>query len=43
MLARGRASRYEKWFDVEWTVPGRDGRIMLPVLGDELPPVTPRD
>ena len=38
VLAKGRASRYAAWFDVDWDVPDArlEGRILLPVLGDTL-------
>ena len=35
VLERGRASRYADWFDIEWDAPGADGKVVLPVLGDE--------
>src|SRR5688572_1196558 len=38
MLANGRGSRYAHWFDVDWDVsdPALNGRVLVPVLGDEL-------
>ena len=36
LLERGRGSRFADWFDVDWDAPGADGKIVLPVLGDEL-------
>jgi (1->4)-alpha-D-glucan 1-alpha-D-glucosylmutase len=34
VLREGRASAYERWFDVDWDAQG--GRILLPVLGSPL-------
>ena len=44
VLARGRASRWAHWFDVDWESPDPAfrGRVMLPVLGDYLPDVLGR-
>ncbi|HEU4565775.1 MAG TPA: malto-oligosyltrehalose synthase, partial [Gemmatimonadaceae bacterium] len=44
VLARGRASRWAHWFDVDWADrPQRlRGRILLPVLGDDLDAVIER-
>src|SRR5919202_919924 len=40
VLTHGRASRYAKWFDIDWDAhPKRRGKVVLPVLGDELPAV----
>ena len=38
MLANGRESIYGHWFDVDWEAPdpALHGRVLLPVLGDEL-------
>ena len=36
VLRRGAASRYAGWFDVDWDAPGAGGKVVLPVLGDEL-------
>src|SRR4051812_32632366 len=36
VLERGRSSAYADWFDIDWDAPGARGRIVLPVLGDEL-------
>ena len=44
VLARGRASRYARWFDIDWDAPQRwlKERVMVPVLGDELDAVLER-
>jgi (1->4)-alpha-D-glucan 1-alpha-D-glucosylmutase len=44
LLARGRASRYAEWFDVEWRAPTRRlaGKVLLPILGDTLEQVLAR-
>ncbi len=44
MLANGRKARYAHWFDVDWDVPdpALNGRVLLPVLGDELDAVIER-
>jgi (1->4)-alpha-D-glucan 1-alpha-D-glucosylmutase len=42
VLERGRASRFADWFDVEWDAPFAAGKIVLPVLGDELARVMER-
>ncbi len=36
VLRRGRASRHAGWFDVDWDAPRAGGRIVLPVLAEEL-------
>jgi (1->4)-alpha-D-glucan 1-alpha-D-glucosylmutase len=37
VLAHGRQSRYARWFDIEWDAHAkRRGKVVLPVLGDEL-------
>lgn len=37
VLARGEASPYAAWFDIDWHAPGAlRGRVLLPALGDEL-------
>lgn len=36
VLLRGPASRYAAWFDIDWDAPHAAGRVVLPVLGDEL-------
>jgi (1->4)-alpha-D-glucan 1-alpha-D-glucosylmutase len=36
VLERGRSSRYADWFDIEWDAPRAQGKVVLPVLGDEL-------
>ncbi|MBV9881245.1 MAG: malto-oligosyltrehalose synthase, partial [Gemmatirosa sp.] len=42
VLRWGRDSRFAGVFDVEWDVPGREGTILLPVLGDDLDAVLAR-
>jgi (1->4)-alpha-D-glucan 1-alpha-D-glucosylmutase len=42
VLARGRSSKYAGWFDIDWDAPHARGRVVLPVLGDELPTVLDR-
>ena len=44
LLANGRGSRYASWFDIDWYAPDPEleGRIFLPVLGDELEAVIER-
>ncbi len=37
ILRHGRQSRYAKWYDIEWDAhPKRPGKVVLPILGDEL-------
>ena len=37
VLTHGRQSRYAKWFDIDWDAHAkRRGKVVLPVLGDEL-------
>jgi (1->4)-alpha-D-glucan 1-alpha-D-glucosylmutase len=36
VLRLGQASRYASWFDIDWAY--ADGRILIPVLGDEVDP-----
>jgi (1->4)-alpha-D-glucan 1-alpha-D-glucosylmutase len=38
VLAKGRKSRYAKYFDIDWNSPGADlrGKILLPILGRPL-------
>ncbi len=38
VLARGRASRYAEYFDIDWNPPEPEltDRVLLPILGDEL-------
>ena len=45
LLARGDASRYADWFDVDWVAPARllAGKVLVPVLGDTLENVIARD
>ncbi len=44
VLAHGPASRYARWFDIDWraTEPELRSRILLPVLGDQLASVLER-
>lgn len=42
VLGRGRSSRYADWFDIDWDAPHARGRVVLPVLGDELAQVLER-
>src|SRR5512140_27827 len=39
LFANGPASRYASWFDIDWNVPrpGLRGRVLIPILGRELP------
>jgi len=45
LLAHGQGSRYASWFDVQWRAPTRrlTGKVLLPILGDELENVISRD
>jgi len=45
LLAHGQGSRYASWFDVQWRAPTRRlaGKVLLPILGDELDQVLERD
>jgi (1->4)-alpha-D-glucan 1-alpha-D-glucosylmutase len=36
VLARGRSSRFAGWFDIDWEAPHAAGKVVLPVLADEL-------
>ncbi|AHG91347.1 malto-oligosyltrehalose synthase [Gemmatirosa kalamazoonensis] len=42
VLRWGRDSRFAGVFDVDWSVPGREGLLVLPVLGDDLAAVLDR-
>ena len=42
VLERGRGSKYAGWFDVDWDSPEADGKLVLPVLGDDLERVIER-
>ena len=44
VLANGPASRYGRWFDIDWDAPDPvlRGRVLVPVLGDELDDVLER-
>jgi (1->4)-alpha-D-glucan 1-alpha-D-glucosylmutase len=42
VLRCGRGSRYARFFDIDWNAPGLEGRVLLPVLGDELEAVLHR-
>ncbi|HEV7705275.1 MAG TPA: malto-oligosyltrehalose synthase, partial [Gemmatimonadaceae bacterium] len=38
LFANGPASRYASWFDIDWNAPARGlkGRVLIPILGEEL-------
>ena len=38
VLRLGRKSPFARWFDIDWRI--NDGRILIPVLGDDADPVT---
>jgi (1->4)-alpha-D-glucan 1-alpha-D-glucosylmutase len=43
VLTHGRQSRYARWFDIDWEAHSkRRGKVVLPVLGDELAAVLER-
>jgi (1->4)-alpha-D-glucan 1-alpha-D-glucosylmutase len=42
VLEHGQSSRFASWFDIDWEAPGADGKVVLPVLGDELDDVLQR-
>jgi (1->4)-alpha-D-glucan 1-alpha-D-glucosylmutase len=42
VLTRGRSSKFADWFDIEWDAPHADGKIILPILGDELETILER-
>jgi (1->4)-alpha-D-glucan 1-alpha-D-glucosylmutase len=42
VLRWGRDSRFAGVFDIDWSVPGREGLLVLPVLGDEVGAVLDR-
>jgi (1->4)-alpha-D-glucan 1-alpha-D-glucosylmutase len=44
LFANGPASRYASWFDIDWNAPARGlkGRVLIPILGDELDAVIAR-
>ena len=44
VLANGRGSKWAHVFDIDWEAPGRElrGKVLLPVLGDELDAVIER-
>jgi (1->4)-alpha-D-glucan 1-alpha-D-glucosylmutase len=43
VLAHGQQSRYARWFDIDWDAhPKRRGKVVLPVLGDELDAIIER-
>lgn len=42
VLRWGQASAHANVFDIDWTVPGREGVVVLPVLGDEFDAVLAR-
>ena len=35
VLRRGQASPFAKWFDIDWQAPGLDGKVLVPVLGND--------
>jgi (1->4)-alpha-D-glucan 1-alpha-D-glucosylmutase len=35
ILAKGPASRYANWFDIDWDAPGLEGKVLAPFLGAE--------
>ncbi len=45
VLANGQTAHYAHWFDIDWEPPQRAlrGRLLVPVLGDELPTVVERE
>jgi (1->4)-alpha-D-glucan 1-alpha-D-glucosylmutase len=45
VLAHGQSSAFARWFDIDWDAPRRSarGRVVLPILGDELPRVLARN
>ncbi|MGH7623552.1 MAG: alpha-amylase family glycosyl hydrolase, partial [Gemmatimonadaceae bacterium] len=44
LFANGPASRYASWFDIDWNAPARGlkGRVLIPILADELSDVIAR-
>ena len=42
VLEHGRSSKYAEWFDVDWEAPGAEGKLVLPVLNDDLERVIDR-
>lgn len=42
VLRWGTASLYARVFDIDWYMPGREGLLLLPVLGDELDAIIAR-
>ena len=42
VLRSGRGSAQAEFFDIDWEAPGLDGRVLLPVLSDELEAVLAR-
>jgi (1->4)-alpha-D-glucan 1-alpha-D-glucosylmutase len=36
VLQHGPGSRYAGWFDIDWDWPGHGGRVLLPLLGDDI-------
>ena len=42
VLQRGKASRYAEWFDIDWAAPHALGKVILPLLGDDLDRVIER-
>src|SRR4051812_16278609 len=35
VLLRGRSSPFADWFDIDWNAPDLDGKVLVPVLGDD--------
>jgi (1->4)-alpha-D-glucan 1-alpha-D-glucosylmutase len=35
VLKRGRSSPFADWFDIDWEAPGLDGKVLIPVLGED--------
>ncbi|MFL6240127.1 MAG: malto-oligosyltrehalose synthase [Actinomycetes bacterium] len=35
VLRRGQDSPFAGWFDIDWAAPGLDGKVLVPVLGDD--------
>src|SRR4029077_19155942 len=42
VLRRGRHSEFAHFFDIDWDAPALEGRVLLPVLGDDLEAVLRR-
>src|SRR5690348_1951642 len=35
VLENGQASPYAPWFDIDWPAPGAQGKVVLPILGED--------